>query len=75
MADHHRKPSAPATGLELNHSSTGCAVPVALKELKSLKYLFLVVGGCVPSSEAIYDGVNKNVPQCPAPKQMCLVYS
>jgi hypothetical protein len=48
MADHHRKPSAPATGLELNHSSTGWAVLVVLKESKSSKYLFLVVGGCIP---------------------------
>jgi hypothetical protein len=47
MADHHHKLSAPATGLKLNHSSTGWAVLITLKELKSSKYLFLVVGGYV----------------------------
>ena len=60
--------------VELKHSSTGWAM-LALKELKSSKYLFLVVRGCTNSLlETMQDGGNKNVPLHPALNQLCFIY-
>jgi hypothetical protein len=69
IAYHHCKPSAPATAGEFSHSSTGWAVPEALKESKSSKYLFFVAEGCIHSldttSDSKHQGLQPNLALVP----------